>query len=207
MRAAVFATVHTEGTRRLMNLFREKGMGALVGLVAMDRNSPKSLWQTVGDYVEGIEELVFLTDGFATSESSDPWEASIQTVYTTNGQLGNYMNDPQLGRRISYILSPFEDDNVIWALADKEHYFPSAYMELDNVEGIFENNTGIETFDDFSAFGKVKSLVSTFAGTTNLKSITIPSSVESIADADSASNRKSAGPGGSSSTFKSAFCA
>ena len=58
MRAAVFATVHTEGTRRLMNLFREKGMGALVGLVAMDRNSPKSLWQTVDDYVEGMETLI-----------------------------------------------------------------------------------------------------------------------------------------------------
>ncbi len=37
MRACVFATTHTAGTRLLMQLFREAGMGALVGKVAMNR--------------------------------------------------------------------------------------------------------------------------------------------------------------------------
>ena len=47
MRSAVFATIHTEGTRRLMNLFKEAGMGALVGKVAMNRNCPKTLQKPV----------------------------------------------------------------------------------------------------------------------------------------------------------------
>ena len=37
----------------------------------------------------GIEELVFLTNTHATSESSDPWEAPIQQVYTLSSQLGD----------------------------------------------------------------------------------------------------------------------
>ena len=40
MRACVFATIHTESTRLLMQLFQESGMGALVGKVAMNRNCP-----------------------------------------------------------------------------------------------------------------------------------------------------------------------
>ncbi len=64
MRAAVFATVHTEGTRRLMRLFSEAGMGALVGKVAMDRNCPDSLIETVDEAVSGMEQLA--------TEYSDP---------------------------------------------------------------------------------------------------------------------------------------
>ena len=43
MRACVFATIHTESTRLLMQLFHEAGMGALVGKVAMNRNCPEGL--------------------------------------------------------------------------------------------------------------------------------------------------------------------
>ena len=46
MRSSVFATVHTEATELLMRLFRESGMGAYIGLVAMDRNSPDYLRNT-----------------------------------------------------------------------------------------------------------------------------------------------------------------
>jgi len=58
MRACVFATIHTESTRRLMRLFEEAGMGALVGKVAMNRNCPDSLQQSVDDTVRGMETLV-----------------------------------------------------------------------------------------------------------------------------------------------------
>lgn len=57
MRSAVFATIHTEATRRLMNIFREAGMGAWVGKVAMDRNCPESLKEGVDEAVRGMEEL------------------------------------------------------------------------------------------------------------------------------------------------------
>jgi len=58
MRACVFATVHTEATRLLMRLFREAGMGALVGKVGMNRNCPDGLQEPVKQMVEGYESLI-----------------------------------------------------------------------------------------------------------------------------------------------------
>ena len=58
MRSCVFATIHTASTRLLMNLFREAGMGALVGKVAMNRNCPSELIESVEDMVAGNEALI-----------------------------------------------------------------------------------------------------------------------------------------------------
>jgi len=58
MRATVFGTIHPEATRILMNLFREAGMGAYVGLVGMDRNAPDTLRNTAADVRRFHEEEV-----------------------------------------------------------------------------------------------------------------------------------------------------
>jgi guanine deaminase len=58
MRSVVFGTVHTESTRLLMKLYREAGMGALVGKVAMNRNCPDALSEDVEDAVKGNEMLI-----------------------------------------------------------------------------------------------------------------------------------------------------
>ena len=58
MRSCVFATSHTESTRLLMHLYREAGMGALVGKVAMNRNCPEALSESVDDMVAGYESLM-----------------------------------------------------------------------------------------------------------------------------------------------------
>ncbi|MBP3756972.1 MAG: amidohydrolase family protein [Prevotella sp.] len=58
MRSVVFGTVHTESTRRLMQLYQEAGMGALVGKVAMNRNCPEALCEDAEAAVKGNEELI-----------------------------------------------------------------------------------------------------------------------------------------------------
>ncbi len=58
MRACLFATIHKESTLLLMNIFKKTGMGALVGKVAMNRNCPEGLTETVDDMVQGYEELI-----------------------------------------------------------------------------------------------------------------------------------------------------
>ena len=58
MRSVVFGTVHTESTRKLMQLYQETGMGALVGKVAMNRNCPEALCEDVEAAVEGNEQLI-----------------------------------------------------------------------------------------------------------------------------------------------------
>ena len=58
MRSVVFGTVHTQSTRRLMQLYQEAGMGALVGKVAMNRNCPPALCEDVEAAVQGNEQLI-----------------------------------------------------------------------------------------------------------------------------------------------------
>jgi len=58
MRSVVFATVHTASTRRLMQLYQEAGMGALVGKVAMNRNCPAALCEDVEAAIAGNEQLI-----------------------------------------------------------------------------------------------------------------------------------------------------
>ena len=58
MRSVVFGTVHTESTRKLMQLYQEAGMGAMVGKVAMNRNCPEALCEDVETAIEGNEQLI-----------------------------------------------------------------------------------------------------------------------------------------------------
>ncbi len=58
MRVCTFASIHTESTRMLMHLFQEAGMGALVGKVAMNRNCPEGLSESVEEMVKGYESLI-----------------------------------------------------------------------------------------------------------------------------------------------------
>jgi guanine deaminase len=73
MRACVFATIHTESTRLLMNLFQEAGMGALVGKVAMNRNCPDELSESLEGMTKGYEELI--------AEFNEP-EALVRPIIT-----------------------------------------------------------------------------------------------------------------------------
>ncbi|MCR5270191.1 MAG: amidohydrolase family protein [Prevotella sp.] len=58
MRSVVFGTVHTDSTRRLMQLYQEAGLGAMVGKVAMNRNCPDNLSEDVDAYMQGQEQLI-----------------------------------------------------------------------------------------------------------------------------------------------------
>ena len=58
MRSVVFGTVHTASTRKLMQLYQEAGMGALVGKVAMNRNCPEALCEDVEAAIAGNEQLI-----------------------------------------------------------------------------------------------------------------------------------------------------
>ena len=72
MRSVVFGTIHTESTRILMNLYKEAGMGALVGKVAMNRNCPDNLSEDVDNYIAGTESIIAETDASANDRNVDP---------------------------------------------------------------------------------------------------------------------------------------
>lgn len=55
-RVVLFSTLHTEATKLLMDLFHESGMGAYIGKVNMDRNSPDILVETTEDSLNETKE-------------------------------------------------------------------------------------------------------------------------------------------------------
>ena len=57
MRSAIFATIHPQATQLLAELLQEAGLGAYVGLVAMNRNCPEGLRNTAQEAVTDTREL------------------------------------------------------------------------------------------------------------------------------------------------------
>ena len=57
MRSAIFGTMHPESTRILAELIAQSGMGAYVGIVGMDRNSPENLRNNPSELIAGMEML------------------------------------------------------------------------------------------------------------------------------------------------------
>ncbi|MDF2674298.1 MAG: guanine deaminase [Clostridiales bacterium] len=57
-RACVFATIHKNSTKLLMDIFDESGLGAYIGKVNMDRNSPKELTEKCEESLIDTEEIL-----------------------------------------------------------------------------------------------------------------------------------------------------
>lgn len=58
MRTVAFASIHKPATEMLLDLFKKSGMGAMVGKVNMNRNSPDTLTETVEQAVADDTELI-----------------------------------------------------------------------------------------------------------------------------------------------------
>lgn len=58
MRSAIFASIHPQATKLLADLIAQSGMGAMVGLVGMNRNCPEYLQNTTGDFAADMEQLI-----------------------------------------------------------------------------------------------------------------------------------------------------
>lgn len=62
-RAAIYGTLHRESTELLMKIISDSGMGAFVGKVSMDRNSPEYLMEDTGQALKDEEEFLKNTIG------------------------------------------------------------------------------------------------------------------------------------------------
>ncbi len=58
LRACIFASSSTTGTRELFEILKEKGIGAYVGKVNMDRNAPDFIIETTEDSLKGTKYLI-----------------------------------------------------------------------------------------------------------------------------------------------------
>ena len=62
-RAVIFATMHVEGTKILMELLENSGLSAYVGKVNMDRNGGKDLEEKSAEKIAGRNEKMACRDG------------------------------------------------------------------------------------------------------------------------------------------------
>lgn len=62
-RACVFATTHVPATLRLMELLEERGLGAFVGKVSMDRDCPDALRETAEGGVRAVRDWLAARPG------------------------------------------------------------------------------------------------------------------------------------------------
>ena len=139
----------------------------------------------------GLEELVFMTDQYATSESDDPWEGPIRQIFTRKSQIGDYMSDPALTQRAQSIYALFNDDQVMTDLMTRRCYFPSQYLNVEstkNPRGSYMDGDGyffyrdkqLKTFDEFRLFSNIRELDYDFQNCMGLERITLPASIERI---------------------------
>lgn len=68
MRAAIFATVHMDATKILMELIEKSGIKACVGKVNMDRNSPEGLCEDTDKSIDETIELIKWAEGLKNVE-------------------------------------------------------------------------------------------------------------------------------------------
>ncbi len=54
----MFATVHKEASMKLMDIFKEVGLGAYVGKVNMNMNCPDTLLENTQDSIADTEEII-----------------------------------------------------------------------------------------------------------------------------------------------------
>lgn len=58
LRACIFASTSTEGTEELYEVLKQKGLGAYVGKVNMDRNAPPFILESTQESLEGTRYLI-----------------------------------------------------------------------------------------------------------------------------------------------------
>ncbi len=58
LRACIFASSSTKGTEVLFEILKEKGIGAYIGKVNMDRNAPDFMIETTEESIKGTEYLI-----------------------------------------------------------------------------------------------------------------------------------------------------
>ena len=133
--------------------------------------------------VLGLDELVFLTNAKANSDSwslysYDSWGIPIENVYTPSSLLGDYMGEPALIKHVSNMTVAFADETVMRCFADNGHFFPSSIFRLKNIDHILSDK--VKTFDELKNFTGMTDLGAAFDGCSALRRVVLPDFLQNI---------------------------
>ena len=145
-------------------------------------DNTKSIGEKVTHDSPKLQEVIMLcnevpaTDGDAWSEDN-----RVKIFYTPN-----YYRDHISGSRAYYtrgdsIASPFMDDALLRALAEKRIYTMYDLIELNDVENLINGNTAITNFNELMFAVEVTSLGdNSLSGCSNVEEMTLPFNVKTI---------------------------
>ncbi len=139
-RAVVFASVHKDSTKLLMDMFMEAGLGAYVGKVNMDRNTAPELTENTIDSILETEEILkaymdksplvkpIITPRFAPTCSEELLKALGDLAFKYNAAVQSHLNE--------------NNAEVLWV----KELFPQS-----------ENYASV--YEDFNLFGQTKTIM------------------------------------------------
>lgn len=139
-RSVVFASIHKESTKLLMDLFIESGLGAYVGKVNMDRNTKKELTEDTATSILETEEILIeykdkselvkpiITPRFAPTCTEGLLEALGSLAIKHKAPVQSHLNE--------------NTSEVIWV----KELFPAS-----------KNYASV--YDDFNLFGQTKTIM------------------------------------------------
>lgn len=139
LNAAVFGTIHLEGTKKLMDIFMKKNIGGYIGKVNMDRNCPDFLIENTQDSLKETEEFII-----------------------------KYANNKRIKPIISPRFAPTSTDELLYSLGKmaKKYNMP-VQSHLDEntgeIEFVKECFPGVSSYagvyDKFGLFGQTPTLM------------------------------------------------
>ena len=138
-RIAIYATIHKEASALLIDMLTKSGLGALVGKVNMDRNSPDFLIESLEDSLKATEELL---DKYSSSQLVKPI-ITPRFVPTCSSKLLSGLGD----------LSEKYDAPVQSHLSENKG-------EISWVQDLYPNSNYYgEVYNDFKLFGQKPTLM------------------------------------------------
>ena len=153
---------------------------ALSRLVIGDNT--KSIAKKVTHDSPKLQEVIMLCNESPATDG-DAWskDKTIKVFYAPNTIRDHISGSHAYYTRGDSIASPFEDDALLRALAEKRIYTENDLSTLKDVENLINGNSGIKYFNELTMAVRVKELGdNSLSGCSNLEIVTLPYKVESI---------------------------
>jgi hypothetical protein len=142
----------------------------------------KSIGKKVTHDSPKLQEVILLCNEVPTTDAN-AWskDKTIKVFYTTNAIREHLSGSHAYYTRGDSIVSPFEDDALIHALAEKRIFTLMEMASMKNVENIVNGNTEITKFNELMVASNVTELGEhSLNGCSNLMEVALPYSVDTI---------------------------
>ena len=153
---------------------------ALSRLVIGDNT--KSIAKKVTHDSPELKEVILLCNEAPATDENAWWEdKTIKLFHVPNAYRQHISGSKAYYTRCDSISSPFADDALIRALAEKRIYTMFDMLDLKNVENIVNGNSEITLFNELMfAIGVSELGDHSFGGCTNLEEVAVPCNVKAI---------------------------